>query len=209
MLDENDFWLEMGKRNHPLVSPKLRTAKVGIAGAGGIGSNLAVSLARVGVGNLHIVDFDEVELMNLNRQNYRLSDVGQKKTIALKNQIESINPFVQVHIRNQKINSQNAAEIFQDDDVVCEAFDDESEKSMLIDAMVSASRKQWLVAASGMAGFDMKEQMQVRQLGSRLFVCGDFSTDSVWEHGIMSPKVLMCAALCANVVVNLIVKGKL
>lgn len=207
--DKDKFYFEISKRNSPNSINLFKNARVGIAGAGGIGSNLALNLARVGVGNIHIIDFDNVELVNLNRQNFFLSDVGRLKIEALKEKILAINPFINVVCQNIKITPQNAIEIFQNDEIVCEAFDDENAKSMFVDAILSNYDDKFVVASSGMAGYKIRDEFGVKSFGSRLFVCGDFSDDDIYEYGVMSPKVCMCAALCANVVVNLILKGKL
>lgn len=207
--DEDKFFTQISKRNAPNSLNLLKNAKVGIAGAGGIGSNLALNLARVGVGNLHIVDFDIIELVNLNRQNFYLNDVGKLKVEALKKYILSINPFINVVCESVKITQENAKEIFKEDGIVCEAFDDENAKSMLVNEILSNYDDKFVVASCGMAGHTIRDEFGVRNFGKRLFVCGDFSDDDINEYGVMSPKVCMCAALCANVVVNLILKGRL
>ncbi len=207
--DKDKFYYEISKRNSPNSLNLFKNAKVGIAGAGGVGSNLALNLARVGVGNLHIIDFDRVELVNLNRQNFFLKDIGKSKVDALKEYILAINPFINVVCENIKITSKNACEIFKKDDIVCEAFDDETAKSMLVDEILSSYNDKFVVATSGLAGHTIRDEFGVKSFGSRLFVCGDFSNDDIYEYGVMSPKVCMCAALCANVVINLILKGKI
>lgn len=207
--NEDKFFAQISKRNAPNSLNLLKNARVGIAGAGGIGSNLALNLARVGVGHLHIIDFDSVELVNLNRQNFFLSDVGRLKVEALKEQIFAINPFIDVTCENLKITQDNASEIFKNDDIVCEAFDDENAKSMLANEILSNYEDKFVVASSGMAGYTIRDEFGVKGFGKRLFLCGDFSNDDIFEFGVMSPKVCMCAALCANVVINLILKGKI
>lgn len=207
--NENEFFIQISKRNSPNSLNLFKKARIGIAGAGGIGSNLALNLARIGIGNLHIVDFDKVELVNLNRQNFYLKDIGKFKINALKEHILDINPFINIVCQNVKITSQNASEIFKNDDIVCEAFDDENAKSMLSDEILSNYDDKFVVATSGLAGYKIRNEFGVKSFGNRLFVCGDFSSDDIFEVGVMSPKVCMTAALCANVVVNLILKGKI
>ena len=76
------------------IRQKLANARVGIAGLGGLGSRIAVILARTGVGTLHLVDFDVVDLTNLNRQQYFLLQLGQEKTKALCQLLRQINPYL-------------------------------------------------------------------------------------------------------------------
>lgn len=206
-LSKSEFWAEITKPNAKNSFHKLKNAKVSIAGAGGIGSNLALLLARVGVGNLHIVDFDAVELKNLNRQSYFLSDIGLLKIAALKSHINAINPYINVHIENKKITKENVCEIFKNDDIICEAFDAEATKAMFVDEILSKFTDKFLIATSGMSGMEILPKFGVRKLGRKLFVCGDLQNNDLTNDGLMAPKVMLCAANAANVVLNLIVKG--
>jgi len=99
------------KRNVKGISEKLKKAKVCILGLGGLGSNVAVLLARAGIGSLKLVDFDIVEASNLNRQQYRISHIGMKKTEAIRTIIKEINPFVEIEVLNKKVDRENILSI--------------------------------------------------------------------------------------------------
>ena len=74
------------------VQERLERARVAIAGLGGLGSNVAFFLARIGVGHLHLIDFDRVDITNLNRQQYFMRHIGMYKTDALREELVQINP---------------------------------------------------------------------------------------------------------------------
>ncbi|MCL1994350.1 MAG: sulfur carrier protein ThiS adenylyltransferase ThiF [Spirochaetes bacterium] len=198
-------------RNMPGVSEKIKDAKVAIAGLGGLGSNIAVMLARIGVGKLFLVDFDKVEPSNLNRQHYAVSHLGRLKTEAIKEQIEAINPFVSVEILTQKIEAHNAAEIFKGYDIVCEAFDNPQYKAVLINALLedaaeaaagAGNRK--IVAASGMAGYGSANKIVTKKAFKNLYLCGDGEGALEGGIGLMAPRVLVCAAHQATMVLRLL-----
>ena len=113
----------LNERHSPETQKRLSQGKVAIAGLGGLGSNVAFSLARIGVGHLHLIDFDVVDLTNLNRQQYSLEHVGMYKTDALKAQLLHINPYLSIHTDCVRVNEQNLRELFLPDDIICEAFD--------------------------------------------------------------------------------------
>lgn len=201
---ETDKNLEnrMTARHSPNVLRKLKEAKVAIAGLGGLGSNIAVHLARIGVGELLLIDFDVVEASNLNRQNYCVEHIGQNKTDALKSQLEKINPFVKIITQKVKLTSDNAIKILDGYDVVCEAFDSADNKAMLINTLMENLPNIRIVSGSGMAGFGSSNSITTRRIFRNLYVCGDMQADS--EIGIMSPRVGVCAAHQANMVLRLL-----
>ena len=85
-------------RHTAATQDKLDSAHVAICGCGGLGSTIAVALTRIGVGHLHLIDFDRVDMTNLNRQQYFLKDLGQYKTEALRSNLRQINPFIDITI---------------------------------------------------------------------------------------------------------------
>ncbi len=123
-----------GARNPPGVYKKFKDGRVAIAGLGGLGSNIAVMLARSGVGHLLLVDFDLVEPSNLNRQNYTVHHLGMPKTLAMQMQLTEINPFIQVEIRTVRVDAANVLELFAGYEIICEAFDTADAKSMLVNS---------------------------------------------------------------------------
>lgn len=187
-------------RNAPFLQT-IPQVSIAVAGAGGIGSNLCVLLTRLGFVNLLVVDFDAIEFTNLNRQHYTTHDVKKAKVEALKEYIEAINPLCNITVINTKVTPHNQHELFKDYEIVCEAFDDPHEKSMLFYERIKEDK--FIIGCSGMAG-PWLSSMHVKRLGEKAFMCGDFGTDSIEESGIMAHKVVHCATLMAECVLNII-----
>ncbi len=192
------------KRNVKGISKKLKKAKVCILGLGGLGSNVATLLARSGIGYLKLVDFDIVEASNLNRQQYRISHIGMKKTEAIKTIIKEINPFVEIEVLNKKIDRENILSIVGDVEIVVEAFDVAETKAMAIEELLINGNK-ILVSASGMAGLGSANEIITRKIRDNFYLVGDNYSDYEEYSGIMSTRVMLCAAHQANVVLRLIV----
>lgn len=173
---------------------------VGIAGLGGLGSNIAVSLARLGIAGLVLVDYDLVEESNLNRQYYFRDQLGQKKTQALAENIGRIDEGVRLRTLDMKLDKTNSYESFQDVDILVEALDGPEDKSMLVSEVLARSEIK-IVAASGIAGFSSSNKIETRRVLDRLYICGDFE-----ENGdlYLSPKVNIVAQHQANMVLRLI-----
>ena len=191
------------KRNVKGISGKLKKAKVCILGLGGLGSNVAVLLARSGIGYLKLVDFDIVEASNLNRQQYRISHVGMKKTEAIKTIIKEINPFVEIEVLNKKVDRENILSIVGDVEIIVEAFDVAETKAMAIEELLINGDK-ILVSASGMAGLGSANEIITRKIRDNFYLVGDNYSDYEEYSGIMSTRVMICAAHQANVVLRLI-----
>ena len=190
----------MAARHTPGVHAQMKAAKVGIAGLGGLGSAVAVALARMGVGRLVLVDFDVVEPSNLNRQQYFVDQLGQSKALALGKNLERINPYVKTELYVERIMPGNIASFFGDVDVLVEAFDRPDQKAMLMQYGGSCP----LVAASGLAGYGSGESIKVRKIGDRVYVVGDLITAAAPGCGLMAPRVGIAAHMQANVVVQLL-----
>ena len=191
-------------RHTPGVYEKVKAARVGIAGLGGLGSSIALALARTGIGTLHLVDFDIVEPSNLNRQQYRISHLGMSKVQALKEEIAEINPAVTVLGDEVRLTADNAATIFSHDPIVCEALDGAETKAMLVNALLTDAKDTVVVSGSGMAGTDSANSVTTRRFGRRLYVCGDGQTQAERGRGLMAPRVMVCAGHQANMVLRLI-----
>jgi sulfur carrier protein ThiS adenylyltransferase len=194
-------------RRDPAVLAVLRKSSVGIAGAGGLGSNVAVALARAGIGRLVIADFDRVEPSNLNRQQYFVDQVGERKVEALRENLLAINPYSLYEVHDVRINRRNAAAIFCRVDVLVEAFDKAEAKEMLIEASLSKFPGRPIVAASGLAGFGRNRKLHTRRMGN-LHICGDEETQPVKGISPMAPRVALVAAMQANLVVELLMRMK-
>ena len=194
-------------KRDPHVLAALRRGTVGIAGAGGLGSNIAISLARAGVGRLIIADRDAVEASNLNRQQYFVRQIGRRKVEALKENLEAVNPFSEYVIHDVEITAANVVPVFGEADVMVEAFDRAEAKRMLIDAWLSGRPGRPVVAASGLAGYGGNRKLHSRRMGN-LYVCGDEESQCPDGVSPMAPRVAVVANLQANQVVALLVKKR-
>lgn len=204
MPNQDEFEALMCARHTPHVFDKVKKAHVAVAGLGGLGSNIAISLARTGVGNIHLIDFDIVEPSNLNRQQYRIKDLGKYKTEALYDEIQEINPFINVTYDTIKITEDNIEGLFMNDEIVCEAFDNPINKAMLVNTFLSKFQDKKLVSASGMAGYESSNSIITKKICSNFYLCGDGITDAKVGRGLMAPRVSICAGHEANAVLRLI-----
>ena len=195
------------KRNVKGISKKLKKTRVCILGLGGLGSNVAVLLARSGIGYLKLVDFDIVEASNLNRQQYRISHIGIKKTEAMKSIIREINPFVEVDILDIKVDRENIYSIVGDIEIVVEAFDRAETKAMTLEKLLTDKNKIG-VSAAGMAGLGSANEIVTRKIKDNFYLIGDNYSDYEEYSGIMSTRVMLCAAHQANMVLRLILGEK-
>ena len=198
-LKEEDLF----ERNVKGISEKLKKAKVCILGLGGLGSNVATLLARAGIGSLKLVDFDIVEASNLNRQQYRISHIGMKKTEAIRTIIKEINPFVEIETLDIKVDRENILSIVGDVEIVVEAFDRAETKAMAIEELLINGDK-ILVSASGMAGLGSANEIITRKIRDNFYLVGDNYSDYEEYSGIMSTRVMICAAHQANIVLRII-----
>ena len=185
------------------VYETLKHAHIGIAGLGGLGSNIAVMLTRLGIGSLTLADFDCVDLSNLNRQHYMLTHLGQQKTEALAQQLYAINPYIQLELHSHRITESNAADIFKECSIVCEAFDDPEAKAALVNTLLEAGQ-QTIIAASGLAGYGSANSIKTRRVMKRLYICGDNESDIADGLCLMAPRACLCAAHQANMVLRLL-----
>jgi sulfur carrier protein ThiS adenylyltransferase len=205
MISSLKFAKDFFSRRDPAVLDILRRSSVGIAGAGGLGSTVAISLARAGVGRLVIADFDKIEPSNLNRQQYFIDQVGRVKVTALRENLLRVNPFPIYEVHNVRITRRNAAEIFRSVDVLVEAFDKADAKEMLIEACLRRFPGRPIVAASGLAGYGKNRKIRARRLGN-LYICGDEESQCPTGVSPMAPRVGIVANMQANLVVELLVK---
>ena len=190
----------MTARHTPGVHKTIKGATVGIAGLGGLGSAVAVALARLGVGRLILADFDVVEPSNLNRQQYFIDQLGQTKAEALETNLRRINPYVQYEARCVRITSENINELFGEVDVMVEAFDRADQKAMLLQSFKGAP----IVAASGLAGHGSGETIGIRRMGKDVYVVGDLETGAAPGCGLMAPRVGIAAHMQANLVLRIL-----
>lgn len=202
-LQEKEFF-----SRHALgVVPVLKKATVGVAGAGGLGSNIAVALARSGVGKLVVADYDRVEPHNLNRQYYFRDQIGMYKVDALKSNLERVNPFSEYEMHNKLLDKENIPRIFGNVDILLEALDSVDAKLMLLQSWIAAFPQKPLVMGSGMGGYGGNNGMVSKRLFDRVYVCGDEKTD-VAVFPPMAPKVMIVAAMQANMALEWLLDGE-
>ena len=190
------------------IYEKLINSRVAIAGLGCLGSNVAISLARAGIGKLFLVDHDTVDITNLNRQQYFTEDIGKKKTEALSDIIKKINPVIKLETADTYVTEENALSLFKDYPIVCECFDKAENKAMLINTLLGQSDNITVVSASGMAGYGSSNTITTSHPMERLYLCGDKISGIEQGMGLMAPRVALCAMHQANTVLEIILENK-
>lgn len=183
---------------------KISAARVAVCGLGGLGSNIAIALARAGVGHLHLIDFDRVDLTNLNRQQYAVGQLGQYKTDALRETLSLVSPYCDVTCDTVRITEENLPDLLRNEDYICEAFDRAEAKAMLVSGVLEHFPEKYLVAGSGLAGLGSANTIQTRRVSQRFYLCGDGTSDSSVGLGLVASRVLVCAAHEANMILRLI-----
>jgi sulfur carrier protein ThiS adenylyltransferase len=191
-------------RHTPGVHQKIKGSVVGIAGLGGLGSAVAIALARIGVGTLILVDFDVVEPSNLNRQQYFIHQVGMPKVEALRENLSRINPYVKIQTHLKKLDRNNVERIFKKAMVVVEAFDRAEEKAMLINVLSEKMPETYIVVASGVAGYGDNNEIRTTRFSSKIFIVGDQRTAAQPGVGLMAPRVGIAAHHQANLVLRIL-----
>ena len=180
------------------------SATVAICGLGGLGSNIAIALARAGIGKLILIDFDRVDITNLHRQQYKASQIGRYKTDALTENLLEIAPYIEIKTITERITEDTVCSLLKDSDVVCEAFDNAEAKAMLANAVLEQLPDCYLVTASGMAGMDTPNTIQTRKVMTRFYLCGDEESDVADTVGLVAPRVMLCAAHQAHTVLRIL-----
>lgn len=186
------------------LQAKFTGSTVAICGLGGLGSNIAVALARAGVGRLILIDFDRVDISNLHRQQYKATQIGRYKTEALTENLREIAPYVETAAHTVRMEEGNLQEILQDADVICEAFDDAEAKAMLVNGVLEKLHTKYLIAASGMAGLGSANSIKTRRVMERFYLCGDGVSDVADDIGLVAPRVMLCAAHQAQMVLRIL-----
>ena len=191
-------------RHGPALHRRFSSATVAVCGLGGLGSNIAVALARAGVGKLLLMDFDRVDITNLHRQQYKANQIGRYKTQALAENLREIAPYTEIQPVTAKITEENLAALLQDADIVCEALDRADAKAMLANGVLEQLPRCYLVAASGMAGMDTPNTIKTRKITNRFYLCGDEVSDAADTIGLVAPRVMLCAAHQAHTVLRIL-----
>ncbi|TGY97939.1 sulfur carrier protein ThiS adenylyltransferase ThiF [Petralouisia muris] len=191
------------ERYTPEMYEKISGGSAAIAGLGGLGSQIAVMLTRAGVGKLFLVDFDRIELTNLNRQAYDLTHLGREKTEALTEILKKINPYLEVTAVREKVTAENAGRLFQGYPILCEAFDKPGQKAMLVNAVLEQCPHTVVISGNGMAGCSSANTIVTQRKMKRLYLCGDGETDLASGVCLMPSRVMVCAAHQANMAIRL------
>ena len=194
----------IASRNSPELNLALSKAVIGVAGLGGLGSNIALSLARVGVKKLVLADFDVVEPSNLNRQQYFVRHIGMKKTQALKELINDVNPFVEVETHDIFLDEKNVASVFGECEILCEAFDNVAGKAMILNEAGASLKEKKIIGASGMAGYFSSNLIKTIKFAKNVYLCGDLTNEAKIGQGLMAPRVAICANHEANLAIRLL-----
>ena len=205
MIPTKEEWNKaLEERHGKELQQAFSSATVAICGLGGLGSNIAISLARAGIGMLILCDFDRVDITNLHRQQYKAEQIGMYKTVALAENLKEIAPYIELEAHTERITEENAVTLLKDADVICEAFDDAECKAMLTDTVLSELPDKYLVAASGMAGMGTTNSIKTRKVTSKFYLCGDEESDVADGIGLVSSRVMVCAAHQAHTVLRIL-----
>lgn len=207
-MEKASYLTELYARNPPGSLPKLQDKVVGIAGIGGLGSNIAVSLLRAGVQQFIIADDDRVEISNLNRQYYFLDQVGMRKTAALQQNLLRINPYVQVAWHDNRITADNLTDIFARADLLIEAFDEPEMKVLTAHHWMQKFPQRFLIMGSGLSGYGMTDQLKTTVCG-KIVICGDQHTPYSRENGLSAPRLGIVAQMQANAALEILLDGRL
>ena len=205
MIPTKEEWIKALTGRHGVdFQKKISSAAVAVCGLGGLGSNIAIALTRAGIGKLILVDFDKVDITNLHRQQYKTNQIGKSKTEALRDNLKEINPYLETEIHTIYLDESNAKGIISDADIVCEAFDNPEDKAMLTNLVLEKMPDKYIVASSGMAGLESANAIHTRKISKRFYLCGDEVSDAKDGIGLVSSRVMVCAAHQAHTVLRII-----
>lgn len=205
MIPTREEWTAaLNERHGTELQKKFDAATIAVCGLGGLGSNIAISLARAGVGRLILIDFDRVDITNLHRQQYRADQIGLYKTDALSEILKGIAPYIGIETHTVRLTDENSAELLKEADIVCEAFDSPDAKAMLVDVVLERLPGAYIVAGSGMAGMATPNSIVTRRLTERFYLSGDGVSDVNDDIGLVAPRVMLCAAHQAHTALRIL-----
>ena len=205
-LERQSFFDLLAERHGRDLQKRLATARVAVAGLGGLGSHVALALARAGLGALHLIDFDLVDHSNLHRQAYFPRHLGLKKTEALAGMLAELNPWLDLRLSDTRLTAENIPEIMAGERILVEALDDPAAKAELVDTALSAFSDLKIVGASGLAGLGPAEEIVTRRFGRRLWLCGDGASEVRPGQGLICSRVMLCAGQQAHQVIRLLME---
>jgi sulfur carrier protein ThiS adenylyltransferase len=198
-------WLQaLTERHGKERQKKFLNSTVAICGLGGLGSNIAISLTRVGIGKLILIDFDKVDITNLNRQQYKMSQLGKYKTESCLENLRDISPYTETIIHTVKLTEENIPELLITADIICEAFDKADQKAMLVNTVLETFPDKYMLSGTGMAGFGSANTIQSRRVFGKFYLCGDEKSDANDGIGLVASRVMVCAAHEAHMVLRIL-----
>lgn len=201
---ETEMYNALVERHGADLQKKISSARVAVCGTGGLGSNIAIALVRAGVGHLHIVDFDRVDISNLNRQQYFPEQLGMYKTDALKETLSHIAPYCKITADCVRLDENNIPELLKDYDIICEAFDNAEAKAVLVNCVLEKFPEKYLVSGSGMAGLGSANTITTRRAMKNFYICGDGESEVSDGMGLYPSRVMVCAGHQANMILRII-----
>ncbi|MBR5505370.1 MAG: thiamine biosynthesis protein ThiF [Clostridia bacterium] len=205
MIPTKEEWIQALNDRHGIeFQEKISSTTVAVCGLGGLGSNIAIALARAGIEKLILIDFDKVDITNLHRQQYKANQIGISKAEALKYNLKEINPYLEAQIHTVRLDENNAKDILSNADIICEAFDNAEAKANIVNFVLSEMPEKYIVAASGMSGLDSANLVKTRKVSKRFYLCGDEVSDVKDGIGLVSSRVMLCAAHQAHTVLRII-----
>lgn len=199
-----EMYAALEERHGAELQRKLSNASVAVCGLGGLGSNIAIALARAGVGKLHILDFDRVDISNLNRQQYFPEQLGHFKADAMYDTLKRIAPYCDIVKEQVELDEENIPKLLAEDDIIVEAFDKADQKAMLVNCVLENMPEKYLVSGSGMAGIAPSNIITTKRVTKRFYLCGDGVSDVEDGMGLVSSRVLICAGHQAHAVIRII-----
>lgn len=196
MLQTREEWAHVMRQRHGRdLQDKISGATVAICGLGGLGSNIAFSLARLGIKKLILIDYDRVDMSNLHRQQYRVDQIDIHKTEALRENLADITPFLEVECHTCRLTEENIPELLKGADIICEAFDHADCKATLVNTVLEKLPHKYIVAASGMAGYGSSNSIKTRRISKYFYLCGDEVSDVEKDGTLFAPRVMLCAPI--------------
>ena len=205
MIPTKEEWIKaLEERHGKELQSKISSSTVAICGLGGLGSNIAIILSRLGIGRLILIDFDKVDISNLHRQQYKPNQIGMEKTNALAQNLKEIAPYLEIETHTAYMDENNYYELLQDANIICEAFDNPEAKASIVNYVLSEMPEKYIVAASGMAGIESANMIKTRRVSKRFYLCGDEKSDVEDGVGLVASRVSVCASHQANMVLRII-----
>ena len=201
---KEELFNSLAARHGVSLQKKMSETTIAVCGLGGLGSNVAISLARSGIGRLLLIDFDKVDLSNINRQQYSISQLGMMKTEAMKDNIKCFAPYCETEGYNVKLNEENCISLLREAEIICECFDNPECKAMFVNTVSENYPDKYIISASGMSGLHSPNKIQTRKITKRLYICGDGESDVSVDGTLFAPRVMLCAAHQATTVLRIL-----